>query len=128
MSGGANAIQASYRDRIRRLVARGVPPAPPGLGPGEGMSLDALVAHNESNDAHGTGVLLERVFANSGPLLSIRSRSHFGGRQRLGLKQLCLEHGEVPRAAVYARLLLEVGTVHVRRILAVPYGTDDLRN
>ena len=120
-------IQQRLRERISKLLAAARAPAPVPIGAGEGRSLDAIVAFDELNDAHGTGLLVQTVFADGPPVLSIRSVSLSGGRQSFGFRQLCLEHGPAERPAVYERLLTATGTTLVHRILTVPYGTDDVR-
>jgi hypothetical protein len=88
--------------------------------------LDAIVTLTELNDDHGVGVLVQRVFADGGPVISIRSRTLYGGRQRFGYRQFSLEHGAAERPAVYQRVISELGSSNIRRILAIPFCTDDL--
>ena len=54
-------IQARHRDKISRLLGTARPPAADALRAGEGDSFDAIVAFNELNDSHGTGLLVQRV-------------------------------------------------------------------
>src|SRR5262249_28159189 len=86
-------IQQAYREKMSRLLEAKRRPAS-ALRTAEGQSLDAVVAFEELNDAHGTGMLVQRILGDGPPLISLRSRSHFGGRQRLGQVQLCIDHGD----------------------------------
>src|SRR5262245_82140 len=101
-------IQEAHREKMSRLLEATRWPAP-ALGAAEGQSLDAVGACDALNDAHCTGMLVQRILGDGPPLISFRSRSHFGGRQRLGQVQLCIYHGGATRPAVYQRLLEALG-------------------
>jgi len=115
--------------RLFRLCGKSppiVPADPEGRAWLEGA--DAVVTHIEINDRHGVGVLLGRLFAGSGNLITVRSQDHFGGDQHLGDVRLKIEHGGASRPRVFEKVLGELGGHRVARILAVPYYADDARN
>ncbi len=89
---------------------------------------DAVVTHIEINDCHGVGVLLGRLFEGCPNLITIRSRDHFGGDQRLGDVELKIAHGDAIRPRIFENVLRALQGHTVARILAVPYFADDARN
>jgi hypothetical protein len=88
---------------------------------------DAIISHIEVNDAHGVGVLLQRLFSGQSNLLSIRSADYFGGYQDFGDVALNISHGHTSRDAVFSKVLASLGECTVRRVLCVPYFPDDVR-
>ena len=89
---------------------------------------DTIVSHIEVNDRHGVGVLLERLFGRYPNVLSIRSESHFGGRQEFGALDLAISHPDPAPSQVSKAVRTALGDNTVGRILAVPYYPDDVRN
>jgi hypothetical protein len=89
---------------------------------------DAIVAHIEVNDHHGVGVLLLRLFSETSNIVSLRSKDFYGGRQDFGVWDACVSHEGASRDAVVWRVLEALGGATIRRILAVPYFSDDALN
>ena len=86
---------------------------------------NVIVAHIEINDHHGVGVLLERLFRSEPDIVSFRSRDFYGGRQDFGSMHACLAHQDDPRDAVVWSVLQAMRGGSARRVLSVPYFSDD---
>jgi|YNPMSStandDraft_1061717.scaffolds.fasta_scaffold05396_3 hypothetical protein len=115
--------------RLLRLCGKTPPILPADSEERERLTAaDAVVTHIEINDRHGVGVLLGRLFAGCGKLITIRSQDHFGGNQKLGDVRLKIEHGGADRPRVFENVLAALEGHTVARILAVPYYADDARN
>ncbi len=78
------------------------------------------------NERHGTGSLVRRLFADRRGLLSIRARNDYGGEHDLGDEAILLAHGNSSRALAFERVLQVVRRRSVRRVICVPYVSDDL--
>lgn len=87
---------------------------------------DFIIAHCEINQWHGVGVLLKRIFAESQGILSIRSTNLYDGQQDFGKVNFCLAYGEIPRSEILAKVRQTLGRKTPKRILSVPYYTDDV--
>jgi hypothetical protein len=122
---------AAARERLAaQLEDRAEATAPPQdvtRGPLRPVPCDALVTHDEVNERHGTGQLLQTIFGRGPELLTIHSHGFYGGRQATGLRAVHLPLGDVPRPEVYARALQASQGLRVRRVLCVPYYADDAR-
>jgi hypothetical protein len=92
------------------------------------LEADAIVAHIEINDHHGVGVLLLRLFGEAANLVSIRSKDFYGGRQDFGAMHACISHNGASRDTVMWNVLEALGGATIRRVLSVPYFTDDALN
>jgi hypothetical protein len=89
---------------------------------------DAIVAHIEINDHHGVGVLLGRLFGQSGNIVSIRSHNFYNGKQDFGAMHACIAHGAASRDMVFWKVLEAMGGVAIQRVVCVPYFPDDALN
>ncbi len=124
-------IRLRNQDLTNRLLSlTGSEPAPAAepasrLAP---QNADAIVAHIEINDHHGVGVLLLRLFGETPNLISIRSKDFYGGRQDFGAWNACISHQKSSRDSVMWNVLEALGGTTVRRILSVPYFSDDALN
>jgi hypothetical protein len=87
---------------------------------------DLIVTHCEINPRHGTGVLLERLFAGNTRLLTIRSRDLYDGKQTFGTKNIRLSHDGRSRPEILAAVLAAMGNNLPARVLCVPYFPDDV--
>jgi hypothetical protein len=88
---------------------------------------DVIVSHIEVSDRHGVGKLLRMMFLGEPNLISIRSKSVFGGRNELGSVSLCISHADHSRDVVFAKVVENLCRHTVRRVLCVPYFPDDVR-
>lgn len=88
---------------------------------------DALIAHVEVNDKHGTGVLVQRLFSGYRNIISIRSRDIYDGKQDFGDLALRISHGDKSRREIIENVRRALGPHTVGRILCIPYLPDDLR-
>jgi len=59
-------------------------------------------------------------------LLSIRARNDYGGEHDLGNEAMVLAHGNSNRRIAFERVLHAMGGRSVRRVICVPYVSDDL--
>lgn len=91
----------------------------------DNQTVDVIVTPNEMNERHGTGSLVRRLFADRRGLLSIRARNDYGGEHDLG-DAIVLAHGNSSRAVAFERVLQAVRGRSVRRVICVPYISDDL--
>ena len=121
MLAGGVSVSALAR-RIETLTGRVCSTGEPAL-----RDADAVISHIEVNRDHGVGVLLDRWFADSPNILSIRSADQFDGRQDFGAAALKISHPRTGPGEVYARVLDALGSHTVARILCVPYYPDDAR-
>ncbi len=87
---------------------------------------DIIVAHCEVNNRQGVGILLKRLFPHSENIFSLRSRNLYDGQQNFGFAHACLGYSDVTPEAVAERLSKALGSGKARRILSVPYYTDDV--
>jgi hypothetical protein len=87
---------------------------------------DIIIAHCEVNDRQGVGILLKRLFPDTENIFSLRSRDLYDGHQDFGFANACLSYPDPSPDAVRAKLLKSLGTSKARRILSVPYYTDDV--
>jgi hypothetical protein len=92
------------------------------------QNADAIVGHIEINDHHGVGVLLLRLFGETSNLVSVRSKDFYGGRQDFGAWHACISHNNASRDTVMWNVLEALGGATIRRILSVPYFSDDALN
>jgi FkbM family methyltransferase len=90
------------------------------------QTVDVVVTLNEMNDRHGTGVLVKRVFDGCSAIFSIRSRDHYGGDHSFGEASAVVPHEGLTRADSFLNVLRALGGRSVRRIVCVPYASDDL--
>ena len=110
------ARNAERRLRLQARVGR--------LRAGAAIAADVVVTHNEVNDRHGTGVLVQRLVERSPDLLSIRAYDHYGGEH-------VLEPGVVmpalsDRAEIYRWTLETTSGREARRVLCVPFTEPEL--
>jgi hypothetical protein len=89
-------------------------------------AVDIVVAHCEVNSRQGVGILLRRLFPNNENIFSARSRNLYDGEQDFGFAHACVSHADKGREAVASKLSKTLGSLEVRRVLSVPYYTDDV--
>jgi FkbM family methyltransferase len=115
------------------LRARGLLPAALAGGAGQGgrylsrHAVDIVISPNEISFAHGTGVLLTRLMEDTDQFVAFRSRSDYGGTQRISPRAAhVLPAGTTDRAAIFAEVQEWTRGLEVRSILCVPYFETDL--
>lgn len=113
--------QRGLREAIARLVHSREPEEP-------ASRVDVIVSHVEVCPAHGTGLLTELVFGGAPGVVSIRSRDHYGGRQRFGDRAVRVRHEPHDRRALLAELLSSLRGCDVRRVVCIPYFAEDVAN
>jgi hypothetical protein len=89
---------------------------------------DAVVSHIEVNDRHGVGVVLRMLFETHPDILCVRSKSFFGGDNRLGDRHVCIDHDGTDRPRVFATVAQAMTGMRPRRVLCVPYFPADVWN
>src|SRR2546423_1138870 len=87
---------------------------------------DVIITPNEPNLRHGIGIIVERFFGNFPNVLSIRSEDSFGGEQDFGSYRLRVSHSGLARWESYELLLDILNGSTFRRILCIPFFSDDL--
>ncbi|HEV8543042.1 MAG TPA: hypothetical protein VGR78_11670 [Verrucomicrobiae bacterium] len=87
---------------------------------------DAIITPNEPNLRHGIGIIVERFFGHFPNVLSIRSENSFGGKQDFGAYQVQIPHAGLARWESYQFLLQTLNGGTIRRILCIPFFSDDL--
>ncbi|MGV3774711.1 MAG: hypothetical protein ACO1QB_17560 [Verrucomicrobiales bacterium] len=86
---------------------------------------DVIITPNEVSEKHGTGVILLRFYPAAPNILSIRSHNHYG-EQKFGAGQLVVRYAGLARWECYQRMLHALNGSTIRRILCIPYYSDDL--
>jgi FkbM family methyltransferase len=86
---------------------------------------DAVVCHNEVNDRHGTGILIQRLWPDSCGVISIRAETQWGGEQTFGARQLVIPDG-LDRTAIYRWTLDETREIRIARIFCIPFSTPEV--
>lgn len=109
------------KSRYSRAAANDVEPLPRGAV----ANADAIVTHNEVSDRHGTGVILSRIFGAEPNILSIRS-THLYDEHILGARRLMFGHEGLARQQSFERVLYALNRGTVRRVICVPYRSDEL--
>jgi FkbM family methyltransferase len=87
---------------------------------------DVIITPNEVNDKHGTGVLVRRLFKANRRIVSLRSFDHYGGDHQFGEISVSLHTSGLCRADVYRKVGQTLRNISVRRVLCVPYFTEDV--
>ncbi len=117
----------AQHDALRRELTRMTSGAARAVtAPSSGPLVDVVVTPNEINDKHGTGPLVQRVFAGSRDLFSIRARNDYGGEHELGEESAVVPQQGVARPQAFQNVLDALAGRRVRRIVCVPYFADDL--
>jgi FkbM family methyltransferase len=110
---------------FRRVFAKQSSNAEPATAVKRLSQADAIITHDEVTDAHGTGALVKRIFGGCPNILSLRSASHYP-EHALGDVQLVVSHKDLSRSESFHRLLEMLNGTTIRRLLCVPYSSDDL--
>lgn len=88
-------------------------------------SYDIIVSANEINENQGVGVLLKRIFPDTGGIVSLRTTNLYGGEQDFGVHNFCLD----VRGCSYGEILLKIQNLFVhlkpKRVLVIPYFVED---
>ncbi|BBH42090.1 unknown protein [Microcystis viridis NIES-102] len=88
-------------------------------------SYDIIVSANEINENHGVGVLLKRIFPDTGRIVSLRTTNLYGGEHHFGVQNFCLD----VRGCSYGEILLKIQNLFVylkpKRVLVIPYFIED---
>ena len=125
---------AQLRDRLSSQVgapsiaAAAEAPERVRLGRPAGVSgpVDLFFTQCEVSERHGTGVLLERLFADGRDVVSVRSMDLYEGEQRFGAARMKLAHARAAWREVVADVLERLGGLEVRRILCVPFTVGEV--
>ncbi len=119
----AAAPETPGRDH-RRSSGGAVPPRP--LPPPSAGPADVVVTMNEITDRHGTGPLIKRLLRGRVNVLSIRSRSDWGGQDYPAWSQV-LRQDSPRRHHWYRNVLQALGGARVADILCVPFLPDEAK-
>jgi FkbM family methyltransferase len=87
---------------------------------------DAVVTLDEVTDKHGTGALVQRIFAQSRNIISLRSFNHYGGDHRFGDVSFCLDHRNLSRPEIFQSVATTLRSSTVKRIFCVPYARENV--
>lgn len=87
---------------------------------------DVVVTLNEITDRHGTGPLLKRLLRGRPRVLSIRSRSDFGGQAYPAWSRVLRQDGS-RRHHWYRNVLQVLGGTRVANVLCVPFLPDEVK-
>lgn len=89
--------------------------------------VDVVISPNEISFAHGTGVLLSRLLDGRSDIVAIRSRTNYGGEQRLSTRKIhVLPDGMSDRRGIFEQVSEWLAHYEVRSILCAPYFETDL--
>jgi FkbM family methyltransferase len=88
--------------------------------------VDIVATHNEVNGRHGTGVLIQKIFAGAESVIAIRAANTFDGEQSFGKLQFCLPGPGLPRREIFYQVGNWLDSVEPRRVVAIPFAADDL--
>jgi len=94
----------------------------------QGRAVDVVVSHAEVNDRHGTAVLTQRLFGLDPDVVSVRSHDDYDARQRFGAWSVRIPHPRPADPAAARRLRRAFRGVLIRRVVAIPFYPDDVRN
>ena len=86
-----------------------------------------VVAHNEIGSAHGTGVLLKRMFGKLDSVLTIRPWSSFDNRDEIGFANIWLGNKLLSDQQIFRLFSFLLAGQRARCVVAVPYDDMDLR-
>lgn len=86
-----------------------------------------VVTHNEINDAHGTGVLVRRLFGEVDSVLTIRPWSSFDNKDRIGFANIWLGNTLLTDQQLYRLFSFMLAGQKARCVVVVPYDDLDLR-
>ncbi|HKP27468.1 MAG TPA: FkbM family methyltransferase [Dongiaceae bacterium] len=89
--------------------------------------LTVVVTHNEINNAHGTGVLVQRMFGDLESVLTIRPWSSFGNKDQIGFANLWLGNKMLTDQQLYRLFSFLLAGQKARCVVVVPYDELDLR-
>lgn len=129
MDTALNSVSFRLRQALSEVMQNGSMPSTAVVSSGKvPVNADVVVSHNEVNDSHGVGVLIQKIFGNGPELISLRSQDHFGGHQRFGKANLRLAHGESSRREIFVTVLNAFADTHVSRVVCIPYYADDVKN
>lgn len=110
---------ASRRGALRALT-NGEPESP------TRTRADVVFSHNEVNDRHGTGILIQRLFnAHHVDVISVRGVSDWAGDQAFGSQRLVIPAG-MTRSEIYRWTLEQLAGTAVRHVYCVPWKSTEL--
>jgi hypothetical protein len=87
---------------------------------------DIIVTFSEVNYRHGTGALINRIFANTKEIITIRSFNYYDGEQDFCTFDYCISHQNLSRSEISKRIQNLLGRKRPRRILCIPYKKEDV--
>jgi hypothetical protein len=89
--------------------------------------VDVVICHVEISASHGTGIVLSRLFEGRSDLVTILSRTYYGGKQSICPRAtFVLPFRMTNRNAIFERVSKWLRKYRVRSILCVPYFETDL--
>jgi FkbM family methyltransferase len=95
--------------------------------PAKRTKVEVAVSPNEISGVHGTGVLMRLLLQERKNLITLRSRSTYGGQQDLKpLQEFELPNSRMDRAEVFEQIAYWMRPYDIQSILCVPYFESDL--
>lgn len=88
-------------------------------------SYNIIVSPNEINHNHGVGIMLHRLFPDSGDIYSIRSTDLYEGDHYFGDQSFCLHKKDSTFHEVLNAIQANLGHVRASAILLIPYFPAD---
>jgi FkbM family methyltransferase len=89
--------------------------------------ITVVVAHNEINSDHGTGVLLKRIFGTLDSVLTVRPWSSFDNKDQIGFANVWLGNNALTDQQLYRLFSFLLAGQKARCVVVVPYDDLDLR-
>jgi FkbM family methyltransferase len=89
--------------------------------------LTIVVSHNEISNAHGTGILIKRLFGDTPSVVTIRSYSNFDGKDEMGFVNIWLGNKMLSDQQLYRLFSFLLAGQRVRAVICIPYDDLDLR-
>lgn len=88
-------------------------------------SYKVIVSPNEINHNHGVGILLHRLFPDSGDIYSVRSTDLYEGEHYFGKQSFCLNKKHSTFHEVLNAVQVNLGQIRASAVLVIPYFPAD---
>ena len=89
---------------------------------------DLVISYSEISKFHGSGVLIKRMFASGGPMVTVRSLTLYGGVVEIPGEHIVLKGAGFTIEQRVDMLKKLLKRFRIRRILSVPLASEDFEN
>ena len=86
----------------------------------------AIITFDEINDRHGTAILIKRIFSGYSNIISIRSRTNYGGDHNFGNFSLELSYQDMSRIEIYQNIINQLKEINITKIFCIPFTQDEI--